>query len=405
MKFTILTLVLSFSFNVFCQLIGLENLSFKDSNALFFNANYDVHSTSVPNNIYSKIFNGGEITNEDKDLFLKKQVQLNRIGSELKSELIFSNLSSDFFKFKQYSWLYSVSYQSIFTGNYGKDLANLALNGNAQTLGDSLNFGPSRFQQMTYQTFGIGIQDKQTRSYLSLNLVNLQSYFNGQLDGDFFSSADSSSLYLRANGNLSSTHSSRFNKGLGVSVNFVLNIQVPLFVNRNACFQLKISDFGVVRMNSVAQTKMDTAFTFNGFEVNDLLNLQQLSLDQKKWMDTLNIVQDTISKWEMLPVMLQFSKVLLTDSLARYQTFFGIKSYPTLSYFPKIFAGIDYKLKPHFFSGLQLSYGGLGRFRAGLYLRLERERFNLFLGSEDVYGLVSKKGFGQQINLRMICRF
>lgn len=405
MRYFFILNIVCFCFTGFSQLVGLESLNIKDSNAIFFNSTYDVHSTSVQNSFNSTIFRGGEITEADKTNILAKHKNLNRVGRELKGELIFSNLTSDFFKLKDYSWMYAVGYNSIFSGNYTKDLVNLALNGNATSLGDTMNFGGSSFQQMTYQTFGVGIQDKKTKSYLSLNVVNLQSHFNGRLDGDFYSSADTASLYLKVDGNLASTYKSKMSNGIGVALNFVLNIQIPLFINRNASFQLKISDFGVVRMNPLAQTKVDTVINFSGFEVSDLLGLQQVSLDKNKWMDTLNVKQDTISSWKMLPLMMQFSKILVSDSLAKYQTFFGVRSYPTLSYFPKIFAGVDYKINAHLFSGLQLSYGGFGGFRAGFYARIERKNMHLFVGSEDIYGLVSKNGFGQQVNLRLICGF
>lgn len=405
MRYFFFTIIVCFWFTGFSQLVGLESLNIKDSNSISFNSNYDVHSNSVQNSFNSKIFRGGEITEADKTSILAKHKNLNRIGREMKGELIFSNFTTDFFKLKDYSWMYSIGYNSIFSGNYTKDILNLALNGNATNLGDTMNFGNSTFQQMTYQTLGVGIQDKKTKSYLSLNVVNLQSHFYGRLDGDLFTSADTTSIYLKAKGDLVSSYKSKMSNGLGVALNFVLNIQVPLFINRSACFQLKVSDFGVVKMNPLAQTKVDTVINYNGFEINDLLRMQQLSMDKNKWMDTLNVKQDTISSWKMLPVMLQFSKILLTDSLAKYQTFFGVKSYPTLSYFPKIFAGIDYKINAHLFSGLQLSYGGFGGFRAGLYARIERKNMHLFVGSEDIYGLLSKNGFGQQVNLRLICGF
>lgn len=403
-KFFIFFYVL-ISHSSFTQLLGLEALYLQDSNRLSLYANYDVHSTSIQNEINSKFFLGGTISDDDKINIMDKQKAFNRIGRELKSEVIFSNLSSTFFNLKSYSWMYAMSYQSIFSGNYSQDLLMLALNGNATTLGDTMNFGNTNMQQMTYQSFGVGIQDKKTRSYLSLHVVNLQSHFVGKLDGVFFTSADTSSIYLKTDGKLARTYRANLSNGLGLKLDLVLNINVPLFVNRNACFQLKISDFGFVKMSPLVQFKVDTTLNYDGFELNDLFRLQQLSIDQPTWMDTLNVKQDTLSQWAMLPVMLQFSKILVTDPLAKYQTFFGVRAYPSLSYFPKLFAGIDYKMNSYLFSGLQFSYGGFGGFRAGLYARMERKKMQLFVGSEDVFGLLSKKGFGQQVNLRLVCGF
>jgi hypothetical protein len=405
MKYIYLIVSLCFFSKFYAQSMKFEPKISADSILFYFNNSYDVQTSSVNNELSSKIFRGGQINDQLKDENFDKHKELNRIGQEIRSELIFTNLKSDFFKNKNYSWIYNMGYNSIFSSNYSKDFVSLAMYGNSKTLGDSMSFNGSKFQNTNFQYFGAGIQDKKTRSYLTLNVVNLQNHFSANLDGDFYSSLDSTNLYINAIGDLSSTYRSKVSNEIGASINFCLNVEIPIFHNKNALFQLKVSDFGFARINSLSSFAIDTSLSFNGFEVSDLFRLNNSNLNNKNWMDTLNIKVDTASRWISLPVMLQFSKVLTNDSLSKIQTFFGLRAYPTLSYFPKFFGGVDFKLAKSFYSGVTLSYGGFGGFRAGTYIRIHTKHLFFNLGSEDVYGLVSKKGFGRNINLSLICNF
>jgi hypothetical protein len=401
----LLFLIFLFYNNGNCQVVGFEKITSKDSLRIDFSALYDVHSTAIRNEISRKLFRGGEITDENKTTILNQHKKLNRMGQEIRGDFSFVNLKSTVFKTKKYAWMYNIGYHSMFSGNYSKDMMQLALYGNSQSLGDTLHFNGSKFQHINYQFAGIGLMDKMSKSYLTLNVVNLQTQFAANLDGDFYSSSDSSSVYLRTNGDLNTTYKSKISNGIGLSLNFTLNIKVPLFEHKNTYFQIKVLDFGVVRMNSVNSYKVDTTLNYNGFDVNDLLHFQQVSLDKNIWMDTLNVKNDTLAKWAVLPVMLQFSKIIVFDSTARFQTFFGVKTYPSLSYFPKFFAGVDLKLNKYIFSGISLTYGGFGGFRAGIYTRIDYKKIAFHIGTEDFYGFVSKKGFGQNVNLRFLCEF
>ena len=51
--------------------------------------------------------------------------------------------------------------------------------------------------------------------------------------------------------------------------------------------------------------------------------------------------------------------------------------------------------------GISVSYGGYTTFRGGLYAGIKMNKINLGIGTEDVYGLVSKNALGESLNIRM----
>jgi hypothetical protein len=69
-----------------------------------------------------------------------------------------------------------------------------------------------------------------------------------------------------------------------------------------------------------------------------------------------------------------------------------------------IYAGAQIKVNTVSF-GVNVSYGGFTGFRAGYYSQFNFKKFNLGVGLEDVYGTLSKKGYGDSFIFRFRCAF
>ena len=52
-----------------------------------------------------------------------------------------------------------------------------------------------------------------------------------------------------------------------------------------------------------------------------------------------------------------------------------------------------------------MSYGGFTNFRGGLYANMDFDKLSVGLASENIIGLVSKKGNGQSFFIRLRCAF
>ena len=48
-------------------------------------------------------------------------------------------------------------------------------------------------------------------------------------------------------------------------------------------------------------------------------------------------------------------------------------------------------------------YGGFSKLRGGLYMNLKFDHLKMGLGTENVVGLISRKGLGQSFYLKLRC--
>lgn len=389
--------------------ISLPNALSFDTTQRFeisFSSSHDIQSTSIPRSFSGLLIKGGTIEDDFSTKILNQQHEINRIGREFTNELFYANYKLKLLNKTKFGLIAQANYNSFSSGIYSQDLFELFFKGNEGFIGDSAVFSGSKFKHIDMQSLGLGLIDKETKSYLTLNLVNIQNYFDANISrGIYRLSADSSETSLSLSAKSLSTYGANFNQGLGASVNLCLNFEIPFMKDKNAYFQFKVSNFGFAKIKSSILLSSDTTIAFSGFEMDDFLKQNSSDFSNISWLDTLNVQQDTLSRIVLLPAVIQFGKLLNSNYEGNLQSFFGIKVIPALSYVPKIYAGLDYKTKVNIHLGLNCSYGGFGTFRAGIYANYWTNKVALGIGTEDFYSLISKNGFGQMFNLRMICKF
>ncbi len=402
MKKALLSGMLLMALVVRAQITLPERLRFDSTQTwmLSFRASHDIQTSALRNEFSSIMLKGGTLTDEIKDRSLNKHNDINRIGREFTGELIVADYKLSPFKGKKYGVMAEVAYQSLLAGVYAKDAFKLAFYGNSAYVGDSADFSGSEFQYIDFQNFGLGIINRKNKSWVSLNVVNVQNYFEAEVrDGSFYLSADSSQAHFALDAWSKNTYSSAFSKGLGFALNFCVNFEVDWRKNSRAFFQFKVRNLGFAGIRSVQTYEVDSSLAFGGFNLNDLLKNEQQSFDQVSWLDTLGVKTDTVKQIIALPAMLQFGKVIKEDSELQTQSFFGVKLYPRLSYVPKLYFGIDHKLSEEVHVGGSVSYGGFGLFRGGIYAAVRKGKCDFGIGTEDIWGLISKSGYGQMLGL------
>jgi hypothetical protein len=392
------SLFLSFSVNAQLVLPTVLDSS-EQKYALSLRSSHDIQASAIQQEFVSKFIRGGEISDAMIQSNLGNHKEINRLGREFTNELKFVS-PLPFLKTKEFNLLVECNYSSLFSANYSQDLFRLAFTGNQDFIGDTANFSGTNFKFIDFQTFGLGLSHKKTKSIISLNAVNVQNYLSSQIsDGELIFAGDSSALELNLAGDFNSTFSQKFNKGFGLALNFNLNISVPWKDESTAFFQFQVRNLGFAKVQQVNRIQLDTTLNYKGFTLEELVNFDQSVFEGSNWQDTLNVKQDTVSSFIFLPVMIQFGKVLKTDFDKKIQSFFGVKMYPSLNYVPKVYAGLDYKIKSRFHAGISAAYGGFGNLRAGIYANYASEKMNIGIGTEDFYGLISKKGFGQMVGI------
>lgn len=368
------------------------------------NSSHDIQTTSISLKFANTLLKGGELTEDFTSKTLAKQNDINRIGREFSNELYFADYQFTPFKQNKYGLFAEIGYQSLSSGIYSQDLFEMVFKGNQNFIGDSAQFSGTGFKHYDFQNIGLGLIDKKTKSFLTLNFINLQNYAAGiATKGSYFMSPDSTEVDLALNAQSLNTYGTNFTKGMGIALNLTLNFEVPWRNEKTAIFQFKIKNFGAVKVNKLNSYEVDTNMAFSGFKFEDFLTNNSTDLSSISWLDTLNVRTDTISEMIVLPALIQFGKVLDKNFTGKTQSFFGIKLYPSLNYVPKLYLGFDYKATNEFHIGATGTYGGFGVLRVGVYANYQTKKLDFGFGTEDIYGLISKNGFGQMLHLKLIC--
>ncbi|MBK6410086.1 MAG: hypothetical protein IPF78_10350 [Flavobacteriales bacterium] len=111
---------------------------------------------------------------------------------------------------------FSLAYQSVMGIRFTTDVYALSFFGNAGYEDLTAHLGPSAFEQVTYQTFGLGVEDRNSVSFVELAVVNGQALIAGQIaKADLYTAPFGRLLELQLNGEYHRSDTARngFNKG------------------------------------------------------------------------------------------------------------------------------------------------------------------------------------------------
>jgi hypothetical protein len=367
----------------------------------------DYSSNSVQNFFLDKFLFGGYIDQSLKDAAFNKQRPINRLGFDAHAELEFRDMKSGLLG-DRWGYLLKAGYGSAGSLLYGKDGFGLIFYGNESFLGDTAKLSGTRFQFQTYQKFGFGIVNKTTKSSISLNAYTLSNQGYGSLsNANFYQTTLGDSISVELEGNFSVANNPVFIKGWGIGVDF--DFRIPWFKTETneSFFQFSGKNVGIAIMSQPMKTyEAEKLFVFDGLRLNQLLGDESIFNDGFSVLDTLGI--DTLNSLNVirpLPGMLQFGKIINDMSEQRLQSYYGLRMFPTLSYIPMVYAGVQYRFADWFKMGANLSFGGFSKVRGGGYLQFDYAGLSCGISTENIVGLLSSKGYGRSLQFRLRCAF
>jgi hypothetical protein len=401
-KITFLYFTLTFYFVQAQQFLPIQHDTNQFKQEFILIGNFDLNATSVEKAISTKMFFGGEITDDLKNRSLEKHKPVNRVGVDYQSEFEWRNANVNLFKKDKYGFLIKGGYYGIGSGAYSTDLFKLAYYGNQHSTEEVLNMDGSAFQFTSFQKFGFGIFNKKSKNSFSLNLVNVSSHFQGFLNkGELTTHVDADSLELLLSGNFKSTNPG-FSNGLGIALDFDIRLPINWFNDKEAIIQFLGKNLGIASMNKgLVHYSADSTYKFEGFRLQQLMNSSSLVGSEFSLMDTLQISQTTRKSNIFLPGFIQVGKIVSEQSQSKLQSYFGIRMYPTLFYRPFVYAGLDYVPTKDLHVSLNSSLGGFGLVRFGGYVTYSLEGWNFGIGTEDLYSIFNDKGMGSSLNIRL----
>lgn len=364
------------------------------------------NSSSLRNSLADKLFRGGQISDEVINSSYDAHNGLNRLGKNLQAEFEYRNYKANIFGNENWGFLVKGGYYLIGSAAYSDDLFGLIFKGNDHFLGSTAEFSGTTMNVTGFQKVGFGVISKKGKSSITLNFVNVSDLYKGQLQtGLLTQDTDASSIDLEVDGSFSYTDKNQFSNGLGAAFDLDFKIPFQWLNGRKAYIQLQAKNLGVAYMNQgVKRYSADSTYNYSGFNFEQIFNNQSLFGNDFSVLDSLQIQTERKKNWIALPCMFQAAKLIDENYQGKIQSLFGLRLYPTLSYTPLLYLGLNYRPLKYLDFGIVGSYGGFGGFRAGFYSNINLQKIQIGIGTEDVLGFISKNAFGESLNLRVRCK-
>lgn len=367
---------------------------------------FNSYSSNRLNNEYlDKFIFGGNIDTELKDKMSGKLRGMNVVGLEAEQRIDAYAPDVNLLGKEIFGMKLSFSDNHYGSAQFTPDLFNVAMNGNGNYVGDSLDLTFSHLQYQHYQKFGIGFYHQHNMSSIQISYVAGSKGLEAGLSNSWmYTRQNVDTIDLSILGNGYSTE--RFYpywafQGGGFAIDVDYNFIFEGKLKNRQVVNLRINNLGVIFWNKKTNNYiMNLNDSYSGFNVVDLINQDTSADNSIDWLDTLQVDQTIARNIETLPVEIIVQKVADRGIDAKLQAIFGFKAILVPDYFPYLYAGAYYQPNKSLSLSSRVSYGGFAGFRWGLNVNYWlKEKLYFSLGSFDLIGLASKKhGYGRGLN-------
>ncbi len=367
----------------------------------------DIQGTSIRNEFTSKFLFGGEITSDIIQHSKANQNSRNRIGGFVNSSIQFNCGKGKAFANEKLSWFLQAGYVSLGSLNYTTDAYQLAFEGNSTLTNDTAFFSNMRFDAFQAQKFGFGIRSKDNLSAISFNLMNIQNYAQMFVrDSYWIQDSAISAVNLDMNADLNYAAGNKKSKGIGLALDLEFRFKTDWIKGTKTWFKFSVNNLGLAFLNQpTVRYNFNDTINYSGFTIKDLIGNSNLFDSDFSLLDSLGITKREGKSIVRVPGFLQAEKMVDQFSPKKLQFFFGLRLFASIQGVPTGFAGLYYKVVENFSVSATAAYGGFGNFRGGIYFNYRFKNGSLGIGTDDVYGLISKNGFGKSINTRFLWHF
>ena len=251
-----------------------------------------LESNSLNMDFANRMLFGGYINESQKNSWISKLDDNNTIFSEVSNTLSFHR------NFDDNSFFFSIADRNLAKMSFTKDLMKVALFGNYNYQGDTLHFDKTNFTLDRFQQIKLGYGKIFKIQENNLTISTAVSYLNGNHHLSF--TAENASFYTAPFGthnsldydmNVFATDTANFkyfqNNGNGFAFDFAIN-----FESKNKKYTLYLDDLGYINWKeSELKYNTDTSFSFNGFEIENLLDFNDsiLEAESDKYLEDIYI--------------------------------------------------------------------------------------------------------------------
>ena len=389
------------------QLLPIQYDTLPRSQELIVSGGASYSGSAMQNQLFSKFIFGGLISSEIKDASDARHKGLNRVGGLFMGDVEYRNYNIKPFKKRDWGMIFKAGANAFGGGIYSDDAFGLIFYGNDRYVGETMEMSGMDMTLVSAQKIGVGFIDNKTKSNVSINLYNMNNYLSGGFrDFQITQSDDGQDVTLVMDGEMMMLNSKSSSQGVGLGVDVDFKLPVVWGEDREAFIQILAKNVGMAYLYEEQKYyRIDTTIQFSGLEFEDVIGDNAILSDSIDMLATLGVSSEMRKKAVLLPGFIQVGKIVDQHSPKDLQSFFGIRLYPSIIYSPFVYAGLQYKTTDWLSFGANVSYGGFTNFRGGLYANMNFDKISVGLASENIIGLVSKKGNGQSLFIRLRCAF
>lgn len=395
--------VFSFSFSQQYIKDELDTNAYKQ--VFLLNGVGEYSGNAIQNQVVNKLLFGGNISNSSIQNSLENHREINMLGFDASFQFQYQNFNNLIGKHKKYGFLLNI--ENSFLGGmlYSKDLFQLVFEGNTNLDGDNADISGTRFYSIGFQKIGLGIVSQKYKSSIVLNYYNISNY--SQANSSTFElsqPSDFSQIALEAELEYSRTTGNSLDKGFGIGVDVDIRFPVQVQEGKEMTFQVLGKNLGFAQLyNNLEGYSIDTSYSYQGLTFNQLYGEGTIFTDDFELLDTLGISPENNKKSILLPGFLQIAKMTEVKPENSLQSYFGVRIYNLKEYAPLMFVGAQYNFNKYYNIASHFTVGGFGRPRASVILNAHFPKFNIGLSTNDIYGLVARKGLGKSLLIQMRC--
>lgn len=367
------------------------------------NLDFDAGSNGMSSSLTNKLIFGGHIDDDLKKESAKHLRQKNNFGLNLNysvSSFIKGNSKFDF--------LIGFKNQEILNATYSKDFYNLMFYGNESYRGltanlENCNINALRFQEVK---FGAIMHKVDSVGKIGVSLSFLKGeqlfYLKTNKNSGLFTSSDGSELVFNSNFNLaiSDTNNKKiagFN-GMGASADIYFETSYKSKIGKRSVLLANANNIGFIHwLNNSVQYSSDSSLRFSGYQVNNILDLKDSTLNRINRDSLLrgltNARRENFNT--NIPTNLVIINKIYFGKEERFCLQTGFRYIFNANHTPYVFIEPEYRLKNVTFN-LHVGYGGYVRLNVGTAVTWNCKNWFLRVGSNSLQGyIVPKSSSGQ----------
>ena len=357
-----------------------------------FNAN------TVYNELLVGLWRGDELDRTIRERSADALKTRNSLGYDLGARITWTGAPGLFGK-ADWRPMISIGHTEQMGLRFTEDLYRTTFFGNASYEDRTAELGPSAFTQLRYQSFGAGIHHARTGSFVRLDLLIGQYYASADIaQADLYTGIDGRVIRadLDATYQLSDTAGSEWGRNNGAGAALSAGWTYAFGKDKRTRIGLRVNDLGFIRWNdeAVAITK-DTLIEFQGFEVLNVLDLDNAIIGEDQLIDTLGLRYTAGGFTAVSPFLASLS--LEREWGYGWHASLLVQQRYIPGYIPQVVLSAAKRLADRALLGASLGYGGHGGLLLGLGARCRLgEGFWIDLGTPNVLGfaLGTTRGMG-----------